>query len=147
MVGSQSSLRIPIVLTFFVPEIRYLFDCVSQSSLRIPIVLTRQMESADVAPTPAVSILTEDSDRSNVIFHDDLFVRFLSQSSLRIPIVLTEVYDMEDGTLIESQSSLRIPIVLTSHRICFTSFAIVVSILTEDSDRSNLSIRRGTIRY
>ena len=109
---SQSSLRIPIVLTP-VPKLEGIVghtvsiltedsdrsNCLqnaivsttlnkSQSSLRIPIVLTTKEAMYAVASLP-VSILTEDSDRSNYTRRSDRFTSLLSQSSLRIPIVLT----------------------------------------------------------
>ena len=63
-----------------------------------------------------VSILTEDSDRSN---------KRLESSSPDVWV---------------SQSSLRIPIVLTSENFPFPKRELIVSILTEDSDRSNFAL-------
>ena len=108
---SQSSLRIPIVLTTKL-RCAKLRIVLSQSSLRIPIVLTRLHRRA------AVSIS-------------------LSQSSLRIPIVLTKYRAIANEEFSGSQSSLRIPIVLTYSKLLNPRAQGQVSILTEDSDRSN----------
>ena len=61
----------------------------------------------------------------------------MSQSSLRIPIVLTTPVMVGCSRVLKSQSSLRIPIVLT--KMCGSCCKTIafVSILTEDSDRSN----------
>ena len=62
-----------------------------------------------------VSILTEDSDRSNLgVPRRREKLPGVSQSSLRIPIVLTESAVLNNQPPhTPSQSSLRIPIVLT----------------------------------
>ena len=110
----------------------------SQSSLRIPIVLTCQ-NGNNFWRAVVVSILTEDSDRSNSRqVPEERLLHKWSQSSLRIPIVLTRVVCPKSCASVASQSSLRIPIVLTVKiKTKGEPIWAVVSILTEDSDRSN----------
>ena len=139
---SQSSLRIPIVLT---PEMlleRRFYGNVS--------ILTEDSDRSNFHPPKwsqrrgaLVSILTEDSDRSNASMNGTITLDPPSQSSLRIPIVLTPDQYISTFILCWSQSSLRIPIVLTVIIFAVVDGSLSVSILTEDSDRSNL-IRRAT---
>ncbi len=86
-----------------------------------------------------ISILTEDSDRSNLkIILINTIVLLQSQSSLRIPIVLTGFILPQYNLLgFMSQSSLRIPIVLTLCSLIMLRVLYQVSILIEDSVRSN----------
>ena len=112
----------------------------SQSSLRIPIVLTQRNAMQKLAPSN-VSILTEDSDRSNSMVVKAFNERWMSQSSLRIPIVLTTLTKYSGHRDKKSQSSLRIPIVLT----ILTEGGIEYGIMSQSSLRIPIVLTRKTM--